>query len=513
MKMIHTNNRYLIVLSIAFTGMTFAASLDVEERQKLIRNEMKFYSDYTIDTTAVINDRIRIMGGDLFIYGQTNNKITVIGGDVTIGSTAIINSEIVAVGGTVQTHEGATVHGKVIEANLNEGLVYRETFTDSAETRKNAFFELRDKSEWLRNGWIHPKEDFLVYNRNEGARLTFFNNDFDHGDESPFRLSLSAAYRTSLNDFTGRITFEKSFFKNRFFILYGSAFKESKSDDEYRLPENENTLASIVARHDFYDRWDEEGWEIGFALDFNKVKFKVFTSDVKQDSILVDYNLWSITEKGRSLRFNPYVPSSKKVGTYKATLAYQSHNHHPFKTGYKFLIQGEQIVNDGDGVYQDNKINVDTDTYRDRVFVMSRLNWEFSPGLVIRNQTLLGFSNGRLHSFRHFGVGGLGSVSAFPYKTQTGDHMIQTNVELVMTPDFTDRDLLFKVFFDSGLAFDSDKMIDFQQISDRRNEFISAVGLGIGTESDDGLGIGFNVAKPLDGSDYLETTMRLHFNF
>jgi hemolysin activation/secretion protein len=138
---------------------------------------------------------------------------------------------------------------------------------------------------------------------------------------------------------------------------------------------------------------------------------------------------------------------------------------------------------------------------------------EFSPGLVFRNQTILGLSNGHLHSFRNFGIGGIGSVSAFPYKTKSGDHMIQTNVELIMTPDFTDENMFFKVFFDSGLAFDSDKMVDIKKISDRKNDFISAVGIGIGTESEDGLGVGFNLAKPLNDSDYLETTIRLHFNF
>lgn len=132
MKMTNNKTQTIIFIIMVFTGAVFATSFDIDENQKHVRNEMKFYSDYIIDTTDVINDRIRIMGGDLFIYGQTNNKITVIGGDVTIGATAIINSEIVAVGGTVQTHEGATVNGKVIEANLNEGLVYRETYTDSA---------------------------------------------------------------------------------------------------------------------------------------------------------------------------------------------------------------------------------------------------------------------------------------------------------------------------------------------------------------------------------------------
>ena len=167
------HNNYIwhaMLFSILFAGNAWTMSMEKESKSKIVRDEMKFYSDYIIDSTDIVNDRIRIMGGDLFIYGQIDNKITVIGGDVTIGATAIINGEIIAVGGTVLTQDGAIINGKIIEANLNEGLVYRETFTDSAETRKNAFFELKRKSDWLREGWIHPKDDFLIYNRNYSVK-------------------------------------------------------------------------------------------------------------------------------------------------------------------------------------------------------------------------------------------------------------------------------------------------------------------------------------------------------
>ncbi|MBT3299431.1 MAG: hypothetical protein HN657_06115 [Candidatus Marinimicrobia bacterium] len=506
---------HLLLTFMLLFSFGFASNKDAEN-QSLVRNEMKFYSDHIIDTTEVINDRIRIIGGDLFVYGETNNTIMVLGGDVTIGATAIINSEIVVMGGTVQIHEGAVVTGKIKEANLNEGLVYREIFTDSAQTKKHTIFELKNKSEWLRKGWIHPNYNFFVYNRNEGARLTFFNHDYDHGDRSPFRLSISTAYRTAPNDFSGRISFEKSFFKNRFFILYASAFKEAVSDDEYRLKEAENTLTSFFARQDFYDRWDEQGWELGFALDLNRLKVKVFTSDAQQDSIPVDYSMWSLSEKNRTLRSNPHVQYQSTVGSYKGTLAFQSEKYHPLKTGYSLLLQGEayQKTDDGDNVYWLNKNGINTSDLRKRLLIMTRLHWEFSPGLVLRNQMLLGLSNGRLHPFRKFGIGGIGSVSAYPYKTQIGDHMIQSNVEFIMTPNFTDGDLFFKLFYDTGIAFDSDAFfIQSDDLNKRSSSFISSVGFGIGTESDDGIGIGFNVAKPLDGSDYLETTVRFNFNF
>ena len=58
---------HLLLTFMLLFSFGFASNKDAEN-QSLVRNEMKFYSDHIIDTTEVINDRIRIIGGDLFNY-------------------------------------------------------------------------------------------------------------------------------------------------------------------------------------------------------------------------------------------------------------------------------------------------------------------------------------------------------------------------------------------------------------------------------------------------------------
>ena len=58
-------------------------------------NEIRLYSDVTIDSTEIINYNIRVLGGKLDVHGTVKNQITVIGGDVQIFPSAIIEGKIV----------------------------------------------------------------------------------------------------------------------------------------------------------------------------------------------------------------------------------------------------------------------------------------------------------------------------------------------------------------------------------------------------------------------------------
>ena len=74
-------------------------------------NEIRFYTDVTIDSSETMTINIRVIGGRLDIYGVVKSQITVIGGDVRIFSSAIIEGKIVAIGGNVITDKGATIPG------------------------------------------------------------------------------------------------------------------------------------------------------------------------------------------------------------------------------------------------------------------------------------------------------------------------------------------------------------------------------------------------------------------
>ena len=195
-----------IILTILTANILLGFSSSLSDSTSFTTNEIRFYSDVTIDSLEIMTNNIRILGGGLSVYGTVESQITVIGGDVQIFSSAIINGKIITIGGDVQTDDGAQINGKIVEASLDQGLIYRETFTDSVEPgEKN--FKISTFSQRSRDGWVHPEPDIFEYNRNEGLRFVPLNWNWDRGNESLIRLSFSLGYRFSSDEFIGRTTF------------------------------------------------------------------------------------------------------------------------------------------------------------------------------------------------------------------------------------------------------------------------------------------------------------------
>ena len=490
------------ILTILTTNLVLGFSSSLSDSSKFTTNEIRFYSDVTIDSSDIITNNIRILGGGLTVYGTVESQITVIGGDVHIFSSAVINGKIVAIGGDVQTDGGAQINGKIVEASLDQGLIYRETFTDSAESGKKNF-GISTFSQRTSDGWVHPQPDVFEYNRNEGLRFVPLNWNWDHGDESLIRLSFSLGYRFSSGEFIGRTTLESSLLKNRSATLFASGFKTVRTDDEFRLPEKENSWAGFLGRQDFYDRWDETGFEAGFGFDFSYLKVKGKFVRATQSEIPVDQDLWSFTNESNALRNNPFMDSTN-VEYLEGVAAFRTASYSPLKTGLAILSEVEMTLKKNDSTLTDPSL---------RLTHIAMANWEVSEGVVLRNQLILGMGSESLPIYRQFGIGGLGSVSAQGYKSQVGNHMAQMNTELVFTEEFTENWFMVKLFYDAGMAFNSSDLVDMGTISEQYDTLLQSGGIGFGWDDGDGLKMGFNFAKPLGNDGPIESTVRLNFNF
>ena len=492
--------KFLIIILMTFNLFGFSTSLN--DSTKLTTNETRLYADVTIDSSEIMDYNIRILGGELNVYGKVEGQITVIGGDVHIFSSAVINGKIVAIGGDVQTDEGAQINGKIVEASLDQGLIYRETFTDSAESgEKN--FRISTFSRRSSDGWVHPQPEIFEYNRNEGLRFVPLNWNWDHGDKSLIRLSFSLGYRFSSDEFIGRTTLESSLLKNRSATLFASGFKTVRTDDEFRLPEKENSWAGFLGRQDFYDRWDETGFEAGFGFDFSYLKVKGKFVRATQSEIPVDQDLWSFTNESNALRNNPFMDSTN-VEYLEGVAAFRTASYSPLKTGLAILSEVEMTLKKNDSTLADPSL---------RLIHIAMANWEVSEGVVLRNRLILGMGSESLPIYRQFGIGGLGSVSAQGYKSQVGNHMAQMNTELVFTEEFTENWFMVKLFYDAGMAFNSSDLVDMGTISEQYDTLLQSGGIGFGWDDGDGLKMGFNFAKPLGNDGPIESTVRLNFNF
>ena len=482
-----------------------------QENQNVSSDEFTFREDVAIDSGEVSKTNMRIIGGDLIIHGTINGVATLLGGDAYLKSGSVLNGQIITIGGNVYREPNSTVNGKIIENNLKEGLIYRETDKEDA-IQGTTEFEMNSRSERSHQSWIHPKRPFLQYNRNEGLVLTPFNEVWDRNSKSNFRLNWSTGIRWRKGfspDYTGRTTFEKSFFEDQSLILYASLFKETRTDDGYRLPEDENRWANFLVRQDFYDRWDESGWETGIGFNiFRNIHIKGRFVSAEQDTLSV-WNMTSIFEKKRTLRPNlNLTPNS--INYNEMTLKAQTPNYSPLKTGLAVFLQSEYIQADSD-TSTIFKMNYDDAVKRSLALIT--FNWEFSEGLVFRSRLMVGSADEELPSHRLFSVGGLGSVSAQDFKLQQGNQLAQLNLALFLTPTFTEGDWLVSFFADGGRAWSAEAW-DSGWISDNPKLGISSAGIGLGHgDSDADINWIFNIAKPLDHDSPYETTLRANFSF
>jgi len=486
-------------------GIQFESDFDGadqwEPEDGTVTDEIIFYKDHVIPANDISYDNIRIIGGDLIVDGTVKGKITLIGGDASLNETAVLDGQIVVVGGNVQKHGNAVINGKIIESNLQEGLLYRETDPEE-NIQGTSDFELEKRSERARKSWIHPEIPTFVYNRNEGMLLNFFNKRWDRRSRSSFRITSSFGVRLKSDhtpDYAGRLTMERTFGLNRNITVFGSGFKESQTDDTYRLPLNENSWASVLGRQDFFDRWDEIGWEAGLGFDLSRLKVKASYGEASHDSISVA-DIWSVFEKNRVLRPNVPVTHLDKAKTTEITAAFRTKDFSPLRNGLALYAKTEWYDT---GAKNTDKIN--------RSLAMAIANLEIAEGIILRARLMGGSSSGPLLSHREFGVGGLGSVSAHPYKVQTGDHFAQGNFEFIITPEFTDSGWQVKLFADGGHAWNkSEYGFDLNKI---KASAVTSFGIGIGRGDEDDLDWMINIAQPMNEGGPLQTTVRFNYNF
>jgi hypothetical protein len=482
--------KFGIAVLIFTQALLLGRELSSRDSTGLISNEIRLYSDVTIDSSQVSINTIRILGGNLIVYGTVEGQITVVGGDIHIFPSAIVNGTIILIGGEVHRDPSAQITGNIIEAGMDQGLIYRETSSDSTRSikddqEKSDFFHRKDL-------WYHTEPGIIAYNRNEGLRFTPLYWNWDRDNQSNIRLSFSFGYRFGSKEFIGRTTMEAVMFKKQHVTLFTSGFKISQTDDEWRLPESENTWAGLLGRQDFYDRWDEIGLEAGFSLNFDRLKLKTKYIKADRSPIQVTNKMWSLTTSDRPLRSN-LITENRDMESIISTAAFRTTGYRPVSTGFAVLTEIEWFLKSS-GLSGSNF----------RLFSMILGGWEISEGIIFRVRSILGMGSETVPAYRMFGVGGLGSVSGHRYKIQSGSTMEQVNLELVFTEEFTQKGFLFKMFYDGGRAYSP---------STQPAKLLQGAGFGFGRSKKDGLGIGFNVGRALGGKNPVESTVRLNYNF
>jgi cytoskeletal protein CcmA (bactofilin family) len=94
--------------------VVFGQNITVESGETYNGDLVLFGGNVRIEKDAALNGDLFLTGGNLLSHGRVNGDIVVVGGQITLGETAVVAGDVVTIGGQIQRAEGARIEGEVV---------------------------------------------------------------------------------------------------------------------------------------------------------------------------------------------------------------------------------------------------------------------------------------------------------------------------------------------------------------------------------------------------------------
>ncbi len=449
-------------------------------------NSLTFDGHKTIQEDDTIEANIVVKGGDLTVYGTVIGDVLVVGGTLYVkdggsvsGNARVINGELVKeyegfVGGYMDKTSASTAdyrydRGRFTRSSYRLNAQWRDELTnlDNFIYRFNRveghFFGLGSEKKYY---W-------------DGSRSYTAYGSLGWGFRSHrWRYNLGVARQFSLGgpDDAGSIL-ELG--------VEGHSITDSK--DRWLIGTNENTVAAILIHEDFRDYYGREG----FSLQSGYYRQEEdFTAQLRVEYYIDRYSSlekrteWAIFGGRKRYRENPFIDEGKMrsvvVTPGLSTVSKTSRG----PEGWSITGTAEFSKRGFGSDFNFSQLVFDVRRYQP----LSRYD---SFNFRLR----AGTSGGRVPVQKIFELGGLSTLHARPFKSETGNRMILLNTEYIVNGDFLhDLDfwpswLMRRVNFifvgDVGLI----RMVPDEQgwtggfEGIRLSEFRSDVGIGLANRS------------------------------
>lgn len=101
----------------------FAQDWDRWERRDRSRDDahIRIAGDYTLNQGSTLRGPLVVIGGTATLHGTVQDDVTVVGGRIIVGPTAIVDGDLHSVGGTVDIDPAARISGRVEEVTASWG--------------------------------------------------------------------------------------------------------------------------------------------------------------------------------------------------------------------------------------------------------------------------------------------------------------------------------------------------------------------------------------------------------
>ena len=477
-------------------GQSAQSPVAAGQYQDAPSGEIKIFDDLVIPEGEVRSGAVRVIGGDLSVAGRVTGRITVLGGDVELLPTAVIEGTIVTIGGRIRRSPEAKVTGQVFEINRGKVSLSREESREifGSRERSDKLLDRRndgeedwqarrvdhqDAPDWRLGGRRPSRQDFEVfpdvtirYNRAEGLALYV---PFHPGtDDIPgFKVYGYVGRAFGAGKWYGRLGVGEYIWRGRVGLLV-EGHSEARNDDGWRVSPRENSLSALLINRDWYDWYEAEG--LGGSLVLSLPSWMEFRARYRNEvhRVMEVVPLWSLFGGDREFRPEFGIREGRDVNVQYRVSVGEAVGLFPGRYRGKAVYSYTQSR-------PESAFNYTRDDFSLEAFLP--LHHRLGIRLDARTGTITGDSYGLQHQVA---VGGIGSLQGFAYKDLNGDRDIDTGNHygvVSMTFSLRDDHRLYSVMAQLGGVWDSaEPLLAGQHFSDLWEQSSAAVGLGIGDE-------------------------------
>jgi len=467
---------------------------------------IRYVGDYKVQPNEPIEGDLVVTAGNATVAGEVQGTVLVVRGNVILDSTSHVSGDVICVEGQIERQPGSTIDGDMVETSAGALQNGHREWNDQDDDNRRA---RRWRNDWERWDDNHEEPFVLRYNRVDGLLLgPRLPRDYGYGRFLNFGIYGFGGYGFASKEWQYQIGGEFYF---RFFgrtTLGLEAHDMTTSEDEWIIPEDENSVAAFLIREDFRDYYQRRGFSAYASQKIGSLKLTGAYRDADLLSLKKETN-WSLFGGGKRFRNNPAIDEGRLVSTI-AGLQFDTRNHsrRPHQ-GWLIDVQSEFSRPGDHSDFDFDRLIVDIRRYQP-------LNWGQNLDFRLR----IGSSRGTLPAHYLFDLGGISTLRGFDLKSFTGNRMILANFEYRLDAGRSSaHDIWFLepfnlIFFvDSGLAWFADDLsaIDKSFDSLTWNKLKTDVGIAL-TDSDGRVRLNF--ARRTDvGGQGLAITLRLNRDF
>jgi len=265
----------------AVSSETVLTFITVDEEESAYRRKssdrISFFGKTVVEVDEFVRGSVISFFGDITVYGEVNEDVVAVLGDVYVGNEAVVRGDVIAVNGEVDLADKASIYGII---RSSEGKM---------ATRRHRAKRWRDYHHAVSlSGAAH-------YNRVDGLTL-WGGLEYEHADSIIPSFEALIGYGFASERGRYRLGLTQTVLRGKVPVqVGGQLFRELRSDDDKIIGEAENSIFALLFNEDWKDYYESEG-AYGFArVEFLKWnRFEVGFLSENQQWFDAHKKLWSL---------------------------------------------------------------------------------------------------------------------------------------------------------------------------------------------------------------------------